>query len=94
MRIRYIGMDNRTRIAEVSRVKFFSDGFKSTDKRDEVADELHGPVIVTHLVRHKGGKRLTMQIPADFDIEAAKLQLLENGWLDLSSCPVKMENLY
>lgn len=94
MRIRYIGLDNRSRIAEVSRIKFLSDGFKDTDKKGEWDESLTGPVIVMHIVRHKGGKRLTLSVPTDFDMEAAKGHLLEKGWLDLSLCPLKMENLY
>lgn len=94
MRIRYIGLDTRTRIAEASRVKFLSDGFRPTDNRDERVDDLAGPLIVVHVTRSKGGKRLTLQIPEGFDIEAAKQQVLEKGWLDLSACTVKMENLY
>lgn len=94
MRVLYIGLDKRTRVAETNRVKFLSDGFKSTDKRDEMMEELRGPVIVIHTYRSKGGKRLTLQIPEGFDMEGAKRHLLETGWLDLSSCTVKMENLY
>ncbi len=95
MRIRYVGQDRRTRITEIHRIKFFSDGFRQTDTRDEMMDDLHGPVIVLHTVRAKGGaKRLTLQVPDGFDMEAAKHQLLEHGWLDLSACAVKRENLY
>ncbi len=94
MRIRYVGLDNRTRIAEVSRIKFLSDGFQETDKKVEVVEGLHGPVIVAHMLRTKGGKRLVMAVPEDFDMEAAKVHLLDTGWLDLSTCPLKMENLY
>lgn len=94
MRIRYIGLDNRTRITEALRVKFFSDGFQPTDKRDEVEDNVFGPVIVVHLTRNRGGKRLTMQVPDDFDIETAKQNLLEKGWADLSNCTLKTEHLY
>ncbi len=94
MRVRYIGLDNRTRIAEMSRIKFLSDGFQDTDTKAEVVEGLEGPLIVLHLVRTKGGKRLILAMPGDFNIEAAKAHLLETGWLDLSYCPLKMENLY
>ena len=94
MRIRYIGMDQRPRVAEANRVKFLEDGFKATDKQAEWDENLHGPVVIAHVYRSKGGKRLIMQVPESFDMEAAQLQLLQDGWLDLSCCPVKLENLY
>ena len=94
MRIRYIGMDKRTRVSKCISVKFLSDGFKSTDKKAEVDDTIIGPVLVVHLLRSKGGKRLILSVPASFDMESAKLQLLEKGWLDLSDCPIQIENLY
>ncbi|MGD9559605.1 MAG: hypothetical protein AB7V55_03245 [Oscillospiraceae bacterium] len=94
MRIRYIGQDDRLRVAEANRVKFLVDGFKAGDKQAEWDDRLTGPVIVVHVYRSKGGKRLTLQVPDDYDMEAAQMQLLEKGWLDLTCCPVKMENLY
>ncbi|MDL2293926.1 hypothetical protein LJC60_04760 [Ruminococcaceae bacterium OttesenSCG-928-D13] len=95
MRIRYIGMDKRTRITEANRVKFMSDGWKSGDKKYEVDESIRGPVAVVHTDRGKsGGKRLVIPLPGNFDIEGAKVHLLENGWLDLSALPVAIENLY
>ncbi len=94
MRIRYIGRDNRTRVVVASSVKFLSDGFKATDKKDEMDDSLHGPMLVIHISRNKGGKRLTLQVPDDFNMEDAKGHLLEKGWIDFSACTLKMENLY
>lgn len=94
MRIRYIGMDNRIRVAKANRVKFLAEGFQASDKQGEWDDTLKGPVIIAHTYRSKGGKRLTLAVPQDFDMEAAQLHLLQNGWLDLSCCPVKMENFY
>lgn len=94
LRIMYAGMDNRVRVASATRVKFMEDGFQRTDKPDERGDGVSGPVIVAHVDRAKGGKRLTMHAPDKFDMEAAKAQLLEKGWLDLSACTVVAENLY
>lgn len=94
MRIRYVGQDGRTRLAEINRIKFVSDGFKPTDKRGEWDETFSGPAIIVHTIRAKGGKRLTFSIPDDFPIEGAKAHMLEEGWLDLSPCPLKMENLY
>jgi hypothetical protein len=94
MRIRYIGQDGRTRIAEATRVKFMSDGWKQRDKRYEIDEDITGPVIVAHVVRSGGGKSLVMPVTSGFDMEVAKQQLLEKGWIDLSACPVKVENLY
>lgn len=94
LRIMYTGMDNRVRVTEANRLKFLEDGFQRTDKPDERDDGASGPVIIAHVSRYKGGKRLTLQVPASFNMEAAKTQLLEKGWLDLSMCTVKAENLY
>lgn len=94
MRIRYVGQDGRTRLTEICRIKFVSDGFKRTDKRDEWDESFHGPAIVVHTIRAKGGKRLTFSVPAGFATDEAKNQMMEKGWLDLSSCELKMENLY
>ena len=94
MRIRYIGLDNRTRIAEANRVKFLHDGFQSTDKKDEMDDSLNGPIVVAHVYRSKGGKRLTVTVPPGYDMVAARRHLLEKGWLDISDCTVRFENLY
>ncbi len=94
MRIRYVGLDNRTRIAVASRVKFMSGGYRSTDKASEVDESFVGPLVVAHIYYAKGGKRITMEVPDSFDMEAAKQQLLEKGWLDLSACKVRLENLY
>ncbi len=94
MRIKYVGLDNRTRIAEANRIKFMSDGFKPTDRHIEQDDSITGPAIVIHVYRNGGGKRLTLQVPPGYDMEAAKAQALERGWIDLSNCLVKLENLY
>lgn len=94
MRIRYIGLDDRTRIAEINRIKFVSDGFKSTDKRGEWDESFSGPAIIVHTIRAKGGKRLTFSVPDDFAVEETKDHLMEKGWADLSLCKLKMENLY
>ncbi|MDL2252445.1 hypothetical protein LJC49_00025 [Ruminococcaceae bacterium OttesenSCG-928-I18] len=94
MRLMYMGVDNRVRVAEANRVKFLEDGFQRTDKMDERSDDITGPVIVAHVYRSKGGKRLTLSPPAGYDMSAARQQLLEKGWLDITDCTVKMENLY
>lgn len=94
MRIMYRGMDNRVRVSKLNSLKFMEDGFQRTDKQDEREDNISGPVIVAHVYRSKGGKRLTMEVPPGFNMESAKKQLLEQGWLDLSMCTVKNENLY
>ena len=94
MRLMYTGLDNRTRVAEANRIKFLEDGFQRTDKMDERSDDIKGPVIVAHVYRSKGGKRLTMNVPEGYDMEVARLQLLEKGFLDVTDCTVKMENLY
>jgi hypothetical protein len=51
---------------------------------------------VANQISGKGGsgKRLIMLASEAFDMDAAKTHLLEKGWLDLSSCPVKVESLY
>lgn len=95
MRVCYVGQDGRKRITEIHRIKFLDDGFKRTDQRDEQVDELQGPVIIMHTVRAKGAaKRITLEVPPDFDIAANEQHILANGWLDLSGCTVKRENLY
>ena len=94
MRVMYVGMDKRTRVAESTGVKFLEDGFKSTDRSNERDDEITGPVIVMHTLRNKGGKRIMMEMDTRFDMNKAQIQLLENGWLDLTEGTVRMENLY
>lgn len=94
MRLMYIGMDQRMRVAEASRVKFLEDGLQRSDRSDEREEGLDGPVIVAHVYRSRGGKRLMMQVPNNFNMEQARRQLLEEGYLDLTNCPVKAENLY
>ena len=94
MRLMYIGMDGRVRVAEANRVKFLEDGFQRTDKYDERSDDIAGPVLVAHVYRSKGGKRLTASVPVGFDMLTARRQLLEQGWLDITACTVKIENLY
>jgi len=92
MRIRYVGTDGRTRVAEVLRVKFMHDGWTARDKRHEVDDDIKGPVLVVHQINAKGGKRLILSAGYGFDMNAAKIHLLEKGWLDLSTCTVKFES--
>lgn len=94
MRLMYIGMDGRLRVAQANRVKFLEDGFKRTDNNDERYDDVSGPVLVAHVYRSKGGKRLTAAVPPGYDMAAARRQLLENGWLDITDCTVKFEVLY
>ena len=94
MRLMYMGMDNRVRVAEANRVKFLDEGFRRSDKYDEMYDEISGPVMVAHVYRSKGGKRLTIKPPEGYDMTAARLQLLEKGWLDITDCAVRAENLY
>ena len=94
MRIRYVGTDGRTRIAEVLRVKFMQDGWTARDKRHEVGEDITGPIIVVHQINAKGGKRLILPVSDGFDMAAAKIHLLEKGWLDLSCCQVKFESFY
>ena len=92
MRIRYVGSDGRTRVAEVLRVKFMHDGWTARDKRHEVDEDIKGPVLVVHQINAKGGKRLVLSVSDGFDMDAAKIHLLEKGWLDLSDCLVKFES--
>lgn len=94
MRIRYIGLDQRIRVANANRVKFLENGFQVTDKHAEQDESLTGPVIIAHVYRSKGGKRLIMQVPPTFDMAAAQQHLLEKGWYDFSACTVRTENLY
>lgn len=94
MRIRYVGLDGRTRVAEAARVKFMHDGWTARDKRHEIDEDITGPLIVVNQINGKGGKRLIMLAPDALDMEAAKTHLLEKGWLDLSICPVKVESMY
>ncbi|MDR0311148.1 MAG: hypothetical protein LBJ21_06145 [Acidobacteriota bacterium] len=94
MRIRYVGSDGRTRIAEITRVKFMHDGWTTRDKRNEVDEDIKGPLVVVYQPSGKGGKRLIMLAPDEFDMNAAKIHLLEKGWLDLSSCQMKVESFY
>jgi len=95
MRIRYVGADGRTRIADVNRVKFVHDGWTARDKRHEIDEDVTGPVIVVHhKANAKGSKRLIMSVPDGFDMDAAKVHLLEKGWLDFSGCQVKIESFY
>lgn len=93
MRIQYTGLDGRTRVAECNRLKFIPDGMKPTDNQQEYAGT-SGPIIVAHVYRYKGGKRVIMQVPDGFDIDAARLHFLEKGWVDLAACPVKTETPY
>lgn len=94
MRVMYTGMDERTRVAEANRVKFMEDGFRRTDKHDERDENLTGPVIVAHVYRSRGGKRLMLQPPTGFDMKAAQQDLLRYGFIDLTNCVVRGENLY
>lgn len=94
MRIMYTGMDGRTRVAEANRVKFLEDGFKRTDRHDEREDSVHGPVMVIHVYRSKGGKRLIVSPPDGYDMESARKNLLRYGFLDVTDSVVKNENLY
>jgi len=94
MRIKYMGMDGRVRVAKANRVKFLEDGFRKTDSPAEQDDLLKGPLLIAHVYRSKGGKRVTMHVPEGFDAVAAQTQLLEQGWADLTACIVKNENLY
>lgn len=94
MRIKFTGMDKRVRVSRASSIKFMDDGFRNTDKQAEWDDGIKGAVIVVHLYRTKGGKRLTMEVPDNFNMSQAERQMLEDGWLDLSDCIVRNENLY
>jgi hypothetical protein len=91
----YVGQDGRTRITEIHRIKFFPDGFKNTDARDEMVTETTGSVIVVHTIRPKAAsKRIILEIGEGFNIEQAQYEILKNGYLDLSACRVVRENLY
>lgn len=92
MRIMYTGMDGRTRVAQGNRIKFLEDGFQRTDKMNEREEGTNGPVLVVHTTRDKGGKRLVMEVPAGYDMNAAARQVLEQGWIDLTDCTVKTES--
>lgn len=94
MRIMYIGQDERIRVAKASGVKFLSGGFRNTDKRNEAEDGIDGAAIVAHVSRSKGGKRLVISVPDGFDMDEARIQLLEKGFLDLTSCKTINETLY
>lgn len=94
MRVMYIGMDKRTRISEANRVKFMEDGFQRTDKNDERDDSINGPVIIAHVYRSRGGKRLILSVPEGYNMAEAEQNLLRHGFLDLSPCTVRSENLY
>lgn len=94
MRVKFIGLDKRTRVSKASSIKFVDDGFQDTDKQIEWDERVGGPALVVHLYRMKGGKRLTMEVPDNFNMAAAERQILEAGWLDLSDCVVKSESLY
>lgn len=94
MRIKYVGLDGCTRVAQANRVKFLAEGFKLAERQMEWDNNLEGPLLVVHVYRSKGGKRLVMKLPERYNIDAAQTQMLEMGWLDLSEIPVQMENLY
>lgn len=94
MRIMYVGLDKRTRVADALRVRFLQDGFQPSDRAGETIDGTHGPVIVVHLLRVKGGKRLIMSVPERFDMLEQELHLLREGWINLAECTVVAENLY
>ena len=95
MRIKYVGTDGRTRIAEVIRVKFIHDGWTARDKRHEIDEDITGPVIVVHQISgSRSGKRLIISVPDGFDMDAAKNHLLKEGCLDLSDCAMKFESFY
>ncbi len=94
MRIMYKGMDNRVRVAKATRVKFLEDGFQSTDSNAERSDLVSGPCLVVHIFRNKGGKRLLVEVPNDFNMYAARYTLLKEGYLDIADCDVKQETLY
>ncbi len=93
MRVMYQGLDGRTRVAEANRIKFLEDGFKSTDNQTERDDKVKGSALVVHLYRQKGGKRLIMQADR-FNMDAAMREVLETGWIDLTSCTVTNESFY
>ena len=95
MRIKYIGQDQRLRVAKVHRVKFLGEGFRTGDKKSEWDEDTATSLIVCHLVhRQTGGKLLTLKPPEGFDMKTAENHLLENGWLDLSACTTGIESIY
>ena len=94
MRVMYIGLDKRVRVAQAVRVRFLEDGFQPTDRGDGIVEGVDGPMIVVHLLRAKGGKRLTMSVPLEFNMLGQELHLLQEGWVNLSECTVIAENLY
>ncbi len=100
MRISYVGMDGRLRVAEASRIKYLPDGFQKTDTRNEYTEEYSGPLLVVHIARNKGGKRLVLSVPegADFGttpgVGAAIAQALKEGWADFSQYETKSEVAY
>lgn len=94
MRVMYRGMDGRTRVSEAIRFKFLEDGFKNTDSGSERDETVKGPVIIVHLYRNKGGKRIILEADDRFNMMAAEKRALEDGWLDLSDCVARNENLY
>lgn len=94
LRIMYTARDGRLRVNDTNRVKFMEDGFQETDKPDEHLEDIKGPIIVAHVYRARGGKRLTFEVPEGFDMELAKRNLLEHGWLDLSACILREEVQY
>ncbi len=94
MRIMYVGMDNCTRVAQTNRVKFLENGFPTSYRHSDFNDGISGPVIIAHVYRSKGGKRLTLAVPDSFDMARAQQELLKDGWLDLTECVTKGETLY
>lgn len=94
MRIMYTGMDNRTRVATANRVKYLPDGFQDTDQRNEREEGVRGPILIIHTHRSKGGRRLIIKVPAEYNMEAAMRELLEKGWYDFTDLKVITENLY
>lgn len=94
MRIMYRGLDKRTRVVQAVRVRFLEDGIQPTDRRDGIVEGATGPIIVAHLLRAKGGKRLIMSVPEGFNLLGQELHLLQEGWVNLSECTVIAENLY
>lgn len=94
MRVKYIGKDNRVRISKANRFKFLPDGFQSTDPRNERDEDIQGSLIVFHTYRAKGGKLVVVSVPDDFKFDFVQMQILQNGWVDLSMYPVVSENHY
>jgi len=94
MRVKYVGQDQRRRVAQIHRAKFICGGFRAGDKKTEWDDDTGSSLIVCHLTRQSGGKLITLKPPEGFDMEAAENHLLENGWLDLSNCTPGIESLY